>query len=263
MDLPIFVIKKLYRSKSDIENLSRLRTSIPNGIDSFDYRKVIVTKPWGYEYLMYDNPHAAIWILHLKQNHKTSMHCHPNKKTSLIVLSGRVTCSTLEGWLERGAGEGVVIDEAVFHSTKATSRGGALVMEVESPSNKKELVRLNDEYGREHQGYEGPGNMTRELKGYEYIDFHDFDNKKRVTKKVHDAELTLCYHDKSIDIYEAVQQEKGRLFCILQGHLHDQDGNIVLSTGETMPVERLKLLSRIYAFSDIIYLTISHYGKKG
>ena len=33
------MIKRVYRSKLDIENLSRLRTSIPRDVDKFDYMR--------------------------------------------------------------------------------------------------------------------------------------------------------------------------------------------------------------------------------
>ncbi len=48
--------------------------------DSFDYSKVIVKKPWGYEYLVFENEFVAIWMLHIVRKRKTSMHCHPKKR---------------------------------------------------------------------------------------------------------------------------------------------------------------------------------------
>ena len=57
------MIKRIFRSKSDIENLSRLRTAVPHSKDAFNYRGIIVNKPWGYEYLMYENPEVAVWVL--------------------------------------------------------------------------------------------------------------------------------------------------------------------------------------------------------
>ena len=31
----------------------------------------------------------GITFLNIKYNHKTSLHCHPNKKTGFIILDGR------------------------------------------------------------------------------------------------------------------------------------------------------------------------------
>lgn len=250
------MIKRIYRSKSDIENLSKLRTAISDEVDKFNYKKVVVEKPWGYEYLMFENQYVAIWVLYLKRGHATSMHCHPNKKSSLIVISGSVICSTLEGWTPRVAGEGLVIDEAVFHSTKAISRLGSFVIEVESPPNKKDLVRLRDEYGRENQEYEGADKMSRDILRYKYVDFHDSASLQKCTKKFKGCHLSICKSENPPDIHTQLKKEKANLICMLKGRLHDHEGNVLLAIGEVAPL--LKILSKrqVVAFGDIIYLTI-------
>jgi len=48
--------------------------------DALHYYNAIVKKPWGYEYLAFENEHVAIWILHIIRKRKTSMHCHPRKR---------------------------------------------------------------------------------------------------------------------------------------------------------------------------------------
>lgn len=251
-------IKRVSRSKSDIENLSRLRTSIPTGIDTNDYKGFIVNKPWGYEYLMYENQHVAIWILFLKHNHATSMHCHPNKKTSYIVLSGVVTCLTLEGWIERKSGEGLIIDEGVFHCTRVMTQPGAIVMEIESPPNKKDLVRLKDEYGREHQGYEGSNKMSKNITQYEYIDFHDVTEVKKTSKKLRDCKLSLSISENDSNIQQKIKRESGHILCVLQGKIHDISGNTVLSTGEAEILSKIRQHSGLVTFGTMIYLTIDY-----
>src|SRR3989338_7498245 len=103
--------------------------------DEFDYSKVIVKKPWGYEYLIFENNIVAVWILYIKANEQTSMHCHPGKKTSLLVMQGQVICSTLDAKYERNVGDGLVIEKGVFHQTRESGGKGAFVMEVETPVN--------------------------------------------------------------------------------------------------------------------------------
>ena len=80
-----------YKKEKIVESEKRAKQ------DPFDYSNVIVTKPWGYEYLVFENEFVAIWMLHIVRKRKTSMHCHPNKRTSLILLNGNATCSHLEG----------------------------------------------------------------------------------------------------------------------------------------------------------------------
>lgn len=250
------MIKKIYRSKLDIENLSRLRTAIPNGVDNFNYKKIVVVKPWGYEYLMFENSYVAVWILYLKPNHSTSMHCHPTKKTSLIVLWGFVVCSTLDGWHRLSEGKGLIIDEAVFHSSKAVSNDGAFIMEIESPPNKKDLVRLKDEYGREHQGYEGKGKMSLDVSDYNYIDFHDLEISSRNTKVLKKCKLAIAHHKAVDDIHHKIKNESGEIICVLQGKLHDDNGNVVISAGEAGVLDYVKSVSRIFAFGDVVYLLL-------
>lgn len=252
------MIHRLYRSKSDIENLSKLRITIPKSADNFDYRGVVVNKPWGYEYLLYQNSHVSIWILFLKLNHKTSMHCHLNKKTSLVVLSGHVTCMTLEGFMELKEDNGLIIEEAVFHSTRGTSGNGAFIMEIEFPPNKRDLVRLKDEYGREFQEYEGSEKMSKDLAKYEYIDFHNQKGGKNVMKELRTCQLTLSNHRKNQNITKYLKKANKYLLCMLDGTLIDKKGEIILTTGETGLASEICNHSGIITGNNVTYLTVCH-----
>ena len=54
------------------------------------YRDKVVYKPWGYEYVVYSSSNRlAITFLKINYGHKTSLHCHPKKKTGFIILSGK------------------------------------------------------------------------------------------------------------------------------------------------------------------------------
>lgn len=136
----------------------------------FDYSRVIVKKPWGYEYLVFQNEDVAIWMLHVVRKRKTSMHCHPRKKTSLILLSGQAKFYHPKGDLELNPMDGVIIGRGVYHSTEAfnphpidpVSENGIWVMEIESPPMKSDLVRMKDAYGRAGTAYEGSSHMVHE-----------------------------------------------------------------------------------------------------
>jgi quercetin dioxygenase-like cupin family protein len=120
-----------------------------------DYRNVVVRKPWGEEYLCYQNEELAIWLLHIKEGCATSFHCHPNKNTGFIVLGGSVLLSFMRNQVVLNALEKIHIFRARFHSSRALSKGGAFVMEIETPEDKRDLVRLEDQYGRQGLSYEG------------------------------------------------------------------------------------------------------------
>lgn len=110
----------------------------------------IVPKPWGYEYCAFDNGNCAVWILHIARGRKTSRHCHPNKRTRLICLQGEVHVN--KRWVKPL--EVVDIDRGEYHQSEVhapavpASENGAFVMEIEEPSNKGDIVRADDAYGR-------------------------------------------------------------------------------------------------------------------
>ena len=53
-----------------------------------DYTKKVCIKPWGHEFLTFLNRKVGIWCLTIHKNQSTSLHCHFNKDTLLVVLSG-------------------------------------------------------------------------------------------------------------------------------------------------------------------------------
>lgn len=119
-----------------------------------NYESNIVKKPWGYEYLVYENEDVGLWFLHINENQSTSMHCHPQKTTGLVVLDGTVELSFLADHRTLNKLDKVMIRRGLFHSSKAISTNGANIFEIETPKDKHDLVRLNDKYGREAKPYE-------------------------------------------------------------------------------------------------------------
>jgi len=121
-----------------------------------DISSSIVKKPWGYEYLAFENEQIAIWFLCIRENDSTSFHCHPNKKTGMFVLEGEGVLSFLSGKRFLESYDYTAIHAGVFHSTKSLSKE-LLLFEVESSRDKNDLIRLEDTYGRK-QGYENESN---------------------------------------------------------------------------------------------------------
>lgn len=124
------------------------------------YETTVVKKPWGYEYLAYENKDVALWFLHINHTHSTSLHCHPKKTTGLILLNGKAEVSFFNDTNVLNPGNKVMIRKGLFHSTKATSVNGASVFEIETPVDKQDLVRFRDSYGREGQPYEDSTHET-------------------------------------------------------------------------------------------------------
>ena len=113
-----------------------------------DTSNQIVVKPWGREYLAYRNVEVAIWVLEIERDAATSLHCHPRKNTALIVLQGEVELSLIRGAPKKFTGlDKINIFRGRFHRTRALSTG-VVLLEVEAPDDKRDLVRLEDGYGR-------------------------------------------------------------------------------------------------------------------
>jgi len=121
---------------------------------SENIKNYIIPKPWGHEYLFFENQDIGIWFLNIEYNKKTSLHCHSKKKTGLIVLDGEINFSFLNNNVNLTKFKKIMIWPGVFHSSKSTSLNNSILLEVESPKDKYDLVRIDDEYNRLNKGYE-------------------------------------------------------------------------------------------------------------
>lgn len=115
----------------------------------------IIEKPWGHEYLCFRNENVAIWVLNINKGHSTSLHCHPNKNTALIVLSGEIELSFIRDTAPHrlfGLNK-LNIFRGRFHQTRALT-DNVVLLEVEAPDNKRDILRLEDSYGRQKEPIE-------------------------------------------------------------------------------------------------------------
>ena len=139
----------------------------------------IVRKPWGQEYKCFSNEHVAIWVLEINKGEATSLHCHPNKNTALILLRGVVELSFIRDTIPhrfRGLDK-INIFRGRFHRTRAVS-DGVVLLEVEAPDDKRDIVRLEDDYGRADNPIEDatePLNDTcLQITGVDFTTFAEF-----------------------------------------------------------------------------------------
>lgn len=123
--------------------------------DMTDYAGKLVRKPWGFERQLIDNGTVAVWHLRIEAGQSTSMHLHKRKRTALVVLGGVATVRFMSGGLCAEPLDKVQFYPMQYHQTSANGQPLDL-LEVETPSDKDDLVRLEDQYGRAGKGYEGP-----------------------------------------------------------------------------------------------------------
>ena len=85
-------IKNLHLFEYDIELCKGKKT---NG-KFHDYKKYIIEKPWGSEFLAYQTKEVSLWVLNLIPNGSTSLHAHKLKDTYLIPINNSVRMNLLE-----------------------------------------------------------------------------------------------------------------------------------------------------------------------
>jgi len=213
-----------------------------------NFKDKIIHKPWGCEYLFYAGNLVEIWYLSINYLKATSLHCHPNKKTALLILEGRAIFSTLDRTIELSPSDGLIISPGAFHSTKATSLEGVKLLEFESPPMKYDLLRIEDDYGRVNQGYEHKnftkinGNHVRLLDG-------EFNNEK----KIHSNNIAL-YHLGNYKDLEKVLLKKPKVISILNGNIVLR-GSQKYSTCDMLDVQNL--LDHNFDVNDSIILSVS------
>jgi mannose-6-phosphate isomerase-like protein (cupin superfamily) len=127
-----------------------------------DYRDCVVIKPWGFEFEMFDDKKHAIWMLNLKPNRSTSLHCHQHKAVCLIPLVGSITLITLDQRFTVGPMQSISLLPKVFHCLWNSGKSDVVLVEIESPSIKLDLIRAEDAYGRAKNAYEGESCIIRE-----------------------------------------------------------------------------------------------------
>ena len=230
------MINRISVSAKDCKTLEKLlgyrRT--PDGDQPKDYKNKVVIKPWGYEFLIFENESVAIWYLRINKGHSTSMHCHPLKKTCLITLSGEALCNTFERRNYLKNIEAIVIENSVFHSTKALSPQGIELLEIETPPNKVDLVRLNDSYGRETKSYEGFMEMqVKNLERFNYFYFNEPDEKASpIIYSNNDYNISMESYANNEEFQGQFNLKKGELFCLCRGKILSEDNEIVLNVGD-------------------------------
>ena len=224
--------------------------SIETAPINVDLSKMIVNKPWGYEYLLTNTPLVEVWHLSLDHLQSTSTHCHPNKKTSLIVLDGKAVFSTLNKTLKLSPLDAVTMDAGVFHSTKCVSKGELKLLEIETPPMKHDLVRLKDNYGRANTSYEGKEKMK--LINSSYIKFKS--EELHVVKNFCNNYLCLSFVRNDNDLRVLLSQ-KPELVVVLNGFIKSEDDKVLYRLGDIIKTSTLK--NNKLKFNNVSLLSVS------
>ncbi len=241
------MIKKIKQSILDQQYIaSRPYTASPVNVD---FKTVLVNKPWGNEYLMYSNPEIEIWNLSLRPQRSTSMHCHPNKRTSLLVLEGRALFSSLNESWELMPMDTMVIDQGVFHSTQCISKEGLRLLEFETPPMKHDLLRLEDRYGRAQKGYESVEGMTVDSSKVRFLDSKNYNKAENICNR----KMSIRQIKKNSDISNSVIKNTA-LVAILSGVIRSKTGEYIYMPTNILTAEELR--DADYVFKNVSVLLI-------
>jgi len=240
------LLKKLktFTIKNNTTKLKKNRLLKMKNKSSF-YDNKIVFKPWGHEYVVYRNAnHLSVTLLNIDYNKSTSLHCHPSKKSGFILLGGKAQfqlglrkkntelhTSPSKRMMARG----------LFHSIKSISKGGLLALEFETPVNKNDLVRFKDSYGREKKAYEGK-KFTKSIES-KFIKFKTPKFGKKQTYKIGKVNVALEVHKNFIKL---LKNKNSNIFAILDGSISDNKGRNVLSYGDIIKTDDLRILSKVF-----------------
>lgn len=119
------------------------------------YLDDFITKPWGHEIRVYDDVWMDVWQLQINAGYSTSLHAHRRKETCLICIAGQGAISTgADEHIELTVGSVIHIRAGALH--RSWTETGMSLVEVESPRDKFDLVRIDDSYGRVGLPYENP-----------------------------------------------------------------------------------------------------------
>ena len=220
------------------------------------WNNVIVKKPWGYEYLMYQNNSVGMWCLHIRSGEQTSLHCHPAKKTGLILLSGEADVKFFNDSVRLRSIAKLMLRPGLFHSTAAISSDGIVLLEIETPPDKNNLVRLEDVYGREDKPYEGADSLSPLTD--KHLRLHEPPKDATNRYQLHGCTLIMGKADDVSHIYS----QPGDIMVVLDGGLSSSNGESILSAGDVVTEYTINRLAKSFRSPNgISFLTIRKEGK--
>ena len=213
------------------------------------FKDAAVAKPWGEEYLLFENADAAIWVLRIDPGCRTSFHAHPVKTTSLIVLGGRGRCKTLAAETQMGPLEAVVLGKKVFHQSFNAEAEALWLMEIESPVDKFDLVRYRDAYGRS-SAYESAA--ARRLFPGSYMDLG--------SRVVGEMRVTIAFVETQERFVEETEGVHDAIITVLDRHVWSEAGEKLIEVGSSFRREDFR---RDFRINDRFHYVIIHKNEGG
>ena len=144
----------IFKTQAENDVCIKSKLGLRENSNKIDYLKKINDKPWGKEYLAFQNKEIGIWILHVNKNQETSLHCHFKKDTILIPISGCFKINLFNKFVILNLFDSIYVPRNTFHGIHSYS-DNAILMEIEiytehiSYTDKNDLLRIKDIYNRD------------------------------------------------------------------------------------------------------------------
>ena len=208
-------------------------------IDATSLLREVVPKPWGFEYELLVSRDIRLLHLYINPGQKTSLHCHPTKKSAMLFLHGSGTVHFLNSNQPFFPGNRLILRPSLFHQIEAGPEH-VEVLEVESPPNKDDLVRLEDAHGRRGSAYET--SILRDLPDTVWDFRLSEPQKNRLGESVSSR---FEVYDTLIDSPEFITSsvfEAISVSVVLSGRLVTTDGYQILGPSDVIPSATLTRL---------------------
>jgi mannose-6-phosphate isomerase-like protein (cupin superfamily) len=216
----------------------------------YDKNKII--KPWGEEHNVFrDKKKLCITLLKINPNCSTSLHCHPNKKTGFILLSGTALIQLglfKSSRKKYNSPSRLMIRSGLFHSIKCISKRKLLALEFETPVDKNDLVRFQDKYGRKNTSYEG----KKSSKSLSYKDLKFNKNFKTIQK--YKFENTIVEIKNYVNLSSFKKYSNKDIFGVISGSLIDKFNKKIFSPGDIIRTGTLLKLSEAFKIKKNLVL---------
>ena len=210
-----------------------------------EFELKLVNKPWGFEFELYDNESISIWCVSIGQEHKsgylldkcsTSFHMHTAKTAKIFVLEGAVELIQNQSSLILHKSIPHVLPPRTPHKINAY-HGNAILLEVELPSNRSDIIRLKDSYGR-----------SKNLYSWDIIDPKKIESwKSELRKKETPYDINITGENLSPSMYlsngvtveylvtnieKILQLPEENTFIVTEGSIINSCGESISLTGE-------------------------------
>ena len=210
------------------------------------YSNVVVKKPWGQEYVCLNNKKKlCITLVEINPEQKTSLHSQQKKKTGFVILSGKAQVQI--GLYKKNKffykpKSILVLRPGLFHSIKAVGKKKLVALEVESPVDKNDLVRIQDNYGRKNKSYEGNDKISKIKKNFFVMKIP----KKNKINNYNFQKLSFNLANyKNLNKFSK-ELKRGSVSIIINGCLINSNNKIGVNFGEIVKSETIRILSKYF-----------------